>query len=94
MAERSNRHDEFFKYALGRPETARDFLSHYLPAEVAAQLDLATVALAPGSFVDARLRAHLSDLYHPGEGRATGPQDRAYAQRSTACLRMVVLDSR
>jgi len=64
MAERSNPHDEFFKFALGRPETARDFLSHYLPAEVAAQLDLATVELAPGSFVDARLRAHLSDLLY------------------------------
>jgi predicted transposase/invertase (TIGR01784 family) len=59
MAERTNPHDEFFKYALGRPETARDFLSNYLPSEVAVLLDLATVELAPGSFVDAQLRAHL-----------------------------------
>ncbi len=64
MAERSNPHDEFFKYAFGRPETARDFLSNCLPAEVAALLDLATLELAPGSFVDAQLRAHLSDLLY------------------------------
>jgi predicted transposase/invertase (TIGR01784 family) len=62
MAERSNLHDEFFKYAFGRPETVRDFLSNYLPPEVTALLDLATVELAPGSFVDEQLRAHLSDL--------------------------------
>lgn len=53
MAERTNPHDEFFKYMLGRPETARDFLGHYLPAEVVALLDLATLELVSGSFVDA-----------------------------------------
>jgi len=64
VAGRGNLHDEFFKYTLGRAETARDFLSHYLPVEAAAQLDLATLELAPGSFVDARLRAHFSDLLY------------------------------
>ena len=64
MAERSNPHDEFFKYALGRPETARDFLSNALSPGVTALLDLATVELASGSFVDTHLRAHFSDLLY------------------------------
>ncbi|PKO21085.1 MAG: transposase [Chloroflexi bacterium HGW-Chloroflexi-1] len=64
MAERTNPHDEFFKYALGRPETARDFLSNYLSPGMTTLFDLATMELSPGSFVDAQLRAHLSDLLY------------------------------
>jgi predicted transposase/invertase (TIGR01784 family) len=45
-----------------RPDVAREFLAHYLPAHLVAALDLATLELVEGSFVDAELRQHLSDL--------------------------------
>ena len=55
-------HDAFFRAVMSREDIARDFLRHYLPPDVAAQLDLDTLELSPDSFVDEALREHFSDL--------------------------------
>jgi len=62
MSEIRNPHDRFFQEVLGQPEAARDFVTHYLPAKVVAQLGLDTLEPIKGSFVDPALRSHLSDL--------------------------------
>ena len=62
MAELMNPHDRFFKDLLARPEAARDFLMHYLPAVVVALLDISDLEMAKDSFVDAELREYFSDL--------------------------------
>ena len=53
----SNPHDAFFKQVLTRPDTAADFLRHYLPAEVAGQLDPTTLAISKDSFIDSSIRS-------------------------------------
>ncbi len=62
MAEIQNPHDLFFKELLSRPEGQRDFVAHYLPAPVVAQLDLTTLEATKDSFVQGSLVAHYSDL--------------------------------
>jgi predicted transposase/invertase (TIGR01784 family) len=64
MTELSNPHDHFFRELLSRQEAARDFLRYYLPAEVAALLDLSAPKLLPDSFIDPELREHSSDLLY------------------------------
>jgi predicted transposase/invertase (TIGR01784 family) len=64
MTELSNPHDRFFKEMLTQPEAANDFLRHYLPPEVAEQLDLTATELVKDSFVDAELQTHYSDLLY------------------------------
>jgi predicted transposase/invertase (TIGR01784 family) len=57
-------HDALFKAAFGRPDIARGELALVLPPEVVAHLDLATLSVAPGSFVDDELRHAHSDLLY------------------------------
>jgi predicted transposase/invertase (TIGR01784 family) len=64
MTDLRNPHDSFFKEIFSRPEHARDFLQHYLPAEVAALLDLSTLDISKDSFVDPDLQQHFSDLLY------------------------------
>jgi predicted transposase/invertase (TIGR01784 family) len=64
MAELSNPHDRVFKRVFSQPDAARDFLHHYLPASVAAALDLSTLTLHPDSFIDADLQQQFSDLLY------------------------------
>jgi predicted transposase/invertase (TIGR01784 family) len=64
MRDLRNPHDSFFKEIFSRPEHARDFLEHYLPAEVAALLDLSTLDISKDSFVDPDLQQHFSDLLY------------------------------
>jgi predicted transposase/invertase (TIGR01784 family) len=57
-------HDALFKSAFGQPDIARSELELLLPPEVRAHLDLATLEVVPGSFVDDELRhAHTDLLY-------------------------------
>ena len=62
MAEITNPHDRFFRESLGREESAREFVRHYLPAHVVAHLKVDTLEVWRDTFVDERLRAHFSDL--------------------------------
>ena len=64
MADLPNPHDAFFRETLSRVEAARDFVAHYLPAEVVACFDLGTLRVAKDSFVDEDLRSHYSDLLY------------------------------
>jgi predicted transposase/invertase (TIGR01784 family) len=57
-------HDALFKSAFGQPELARSELELLLPAALREHLDLATLVVHPGSFVDDELRhAHTDLLY-------------------------------
>ncbi|MCK3668581.1 Rpn family recombination-promoting nuclease/putative transposase [Photorhabdus noenieputensis] len=69
MAKKEKRphHDELFKYFLTQPETAREFLSLYLPEEIQLLCDLATLKLESGSFVDRNLRQLHSDVLYSVE---------------------------
>ena len=61
MADLINPHDRFFKEALSQHDTAVDFLRYYLPADVAALLDLSTIELIKDSFVDETLRLMVNE---------------------------------
>ncbi|AKH64629.1 transposase [Photorhabdus thracensis] len=69
MAKKEKRphHDALFKHFLTQPETAREFLSLYLPEEIQLLCDLATLKLEPGSFVDRHLRQLHSDVLYSVE---------------------------
>ncbi len=64
MTDVSQAHDSFFRHTFSQPEAARDFLANYLPPEIVALLDLATLEPQPDSFVDAALKRHISDLLY------------------------------
>jgi predicted transposase/invertase (TIGR01784 family) len=64
MSDLINPHDRFFKDLLSRPEAAVDFLTNYLPPEIAALLDLSAPELVKDSFIDEELRQHFSDLLY------------------------------
>lgn len=55
-------HDALFKAAFSQVEHVADELRHVLPAALVARMDLGSLALQPGSFVDDELRAHHTDL--------------------------------
>ncbi|HUM70037.1 MAG TPA: Rpn family recombination-promoting nuclease/putative transposase, partial [Chloroflexota bacterium] len=64
MSELRNPHDRFFKETFSRIEVARDFFANYLPEEVTAVLDLDTLELQPGSFIDPELQEQFADLLY------------------------------
>ncbi|MCA9997077.1 MAG: Rpn family recombination-promoting nuclease/putative transposase [Anaerolineales bacterium] len=64
MSKLTNPHDKFFKETFTRLETARDFFANYLPASVTAVLDLNTLRLQSGSFVDGELQEQFADLLY------------------------------
>jgi len=55
-------HDRFFKHLLSDLKRAREYLRAYLPEELLAELDLGTLKLEDGSFIDDALRESYSDL--------------------------------
>ena len=57
-------HDHFFRETFSRRDVATDFIRHYLPEQVAAQLDLTELHTVKGSFIDPDLREHFSDLLY------------------------------
>ncbi|MGH9832013.1 MAG: Rpn family recombination-promoting nuclease/putative transposase [Blastocatellia bacterium] len=62
MSEIKNPHDAFFKQLFARPGVAPEFLENYLPAHLTATLDLDSIELVEGSFIDEELQEHLSDM--------------------------------
>jgi predicted transposase YdaD len=58
----ANIHDAFFKRVLGDREAADRFLREHLPPEVIELITSDPPEPVPGSFVDAELRQHHSDL--------------------------------
>ena len=88
MAESKNPHDAFFKQLFTRPGVARDFLANYLPPNVTATLNLDSVEVVEGSFIDAELQEHLSDLIFRASLQ-TGEQAYIYLLKSSAKRRCV-----
>lgn len=60
----SNPHDAYFRCVMARPVDAASEIRAALPAAIAAELDLATLHLQPGSFVSRELRSRYSDLLY------------------------------
>jgi len=59
-----NPHDRLFHQVWSQLEIGRDFLYHYLPAAVRDLLDLDSLELVKGSFVEKALRQHRTDLLY------------------------------
>lgn len=57
-------HDALVKAALSRRENAAGALRAVLPPALLAELDLASLRLVQGSFVDERLSERLTDLVY------------------------------
>ncbi|HRC59242.1 MAG TPA: Rpn family recombination-promoting nuclease/putative transposase, partial [Kofleriaceae bacterium] len=60
----STPHDALFKAVFGQPEHARGTLRAIVPPALAEMLDWRTLALRPGSFVDAALTHQHADLLY------------------------------
>ncbi|MCP4992174.1 MAG: Rpn family recombination-promoting nuclease/putative transposase, partial [Gammaproteobacteria bacterium] len=61
----TNPHDKYVKSIFSDHEAARDFLQHFLPADIIPLLDLASLDIQKDSFIDPDLQEHFSDLlYH------------------------------
>jgi predicted transposase/invertase (TIGR01784 family) len=58
----NNPHHRFTRQSLMHLPTARCFLEHYLPADIVRILDVTTITLRDGSFIDGQLQENLSDL--------------------------------
>ena len=63
-------HDALFKASFGQSDSAQSELDLILPSEVRAHLDLATMTVCPGSFVDEELQHTHSDLLYAVRTRA------------------------
>ncbi len=55
-------HDRFFRSFFADPDHLQGLLREALPVEVVATLDLQTVKLEPGTWIDENNRDHLSDV--------------------------------
>ncbi|MDL1968890.1 MAG: Rpn family recombination-promoting nuclease/putative transposase [Deltaproteobacteria bacterium] len=64
MSDITNPHDRFFKEVLSRKEVAKDFILHYLPADIVALLDVDSLEIRKDSFVDKELLERFSDLLY------------------------------
>jgi predicted transposase/invertase (TIGR01784 family) len=60
----SSPHDAIFKASFGQPDIARSELELVLPADVRSHLELATLEVLPGSFVDEALQQTHTDLLY------------------------------
>ncbi len=57
-------HDSLVKHAFSDVENARGVLTTALPAAIVARIDLSSLSLRPGSFVDENLEDRYSDLLY------------------------------
>lgn len=57
-------HDKFFKKALSNLTIAQEFFGTHLPPTFKKLIDLSTLSIEKGSFVDSALREHLSDMLY------------------------------
>jgi predicted transposase/invertase (TIGR01784 family) len=84
-------HDALFKAAFGQPDLARSELELVPPLEVQAHLDLLTLEVCPGSFVDEDLRHTHTDLLYRVKTRNDGGDALVYLlmeHQSTFDVRM------
>jgi predicted transposase/invertase (TIGR01784 family) len=85
MSELTNPHDKFFKETFTRVEVARDFFANYLPQPVIEALNLDTLTLQSGSFIDADLQEQFADLLYQVD-----LQDESVAEDAAAYLYLLL----
>lgn len=85
MGELTNPHDKFFKETFTRIEIARDFFANYLPQPVVNALNLDTLALQSGSFIDTDLQEQFADLLYQVD-----LQDGSESEDTTAYLYLLL----
>lgn len=69
MAVIHNPHDTFFKTSMSNIQIARSFFEQYLPITIKAQLDLNTLELQSGTFIDKALQNSASDVLYRAKFR-------------------------
>src|SRR5262249_22992060 len=57
-------HDAAFKSAMSDARVARDFFQHYLPAVIQQTVNLNSLRLQAGSYIDETLRASETDILY------------------------------
>ena len=57
-------HDHLFKSTFSDPRIAADYIRNFLPLDLTSQLDLSSLELAPGSYVNEELKEYLSDVVY------------------------------
>ncbi|HIB1517185.1 TPA: Rpn family recombination-promoting nuclease/putative transposase, partial [Salmonella enterica subsp. enterica serovar Muenchen] len=57
-------HDPLFKLFLREPETAKDFLAAHLPQDIRSLVNLDSLRLESGSYVDEQLKEQHSDILY------------------------------
>ncbi|MEZ4657794.1 MAG: Rpn family recombination-promoting nuclease/putative transposase [Caldilineaceae bacterium] len=62
MADIINPHDRFFRYVFAHTEWTRQLLATALPRGLLRSMDLDTLQVESGSFIDEELREHFSDM--------------------------------
>ena len=91
-------HDALFRHTFSDPRHAAALLQDILPAELARAIDWSTLALVPGTFIDAALRHRSTDLLFRAHVAGRGVliylvlEHKSYGDRFTALqlLRYVV----
>ena len=73
MSDIANPHDRFFKEVISREDVARDFVLHYLPADIVDFLDVDSLEIRKDTFVDKDLMEHFSDLLYAVNLKSKGP---------------------
>ena len=62
-----NPHDKFFKEIFSKKKEAKEFLSHYLPEDIKAIIDLSTLSIFKDSFIEKELQEYFSDILYKVE---------------------------
>ena len=57
-----NPHDKFFRESFSQLDIIKDFLEHYLSADICKLLDLNRITIQKDSFIDNEFHEHFSDL--------------------------------
>ena len=60
----NNPHDKVFKKVLSQPKLAQRFFKQHLPQDMQDIVELEHLCLQKGSFVDEKLKEHLTDLLY------------------------------
>jgi predicted transposase YdaD len=71
-------HDRFFRSFFGQQEHLRDLIRRAVPSEIIATLDLSTLKMEPGTWIDRHNREHWSDLVASVEVSGTDAPRRAH----------------
>ncbi len=60
-------HDHFFRATFSKKLVAKEFLLNFLPKEIVSKLNLPTLELDNGTYIDDKLAENISDLVYTCE---------------------------